>query len=144
MSRLDQLRHVADLVGIGTRYLDALGVWHEPDEDVLSRLIAAFGLPTEPAHALDALAARSADVPFGLGTTEIVDQEAPVLALRGAGRPLEWLCRARRWRRVAIARRYSARISPTRTEQRWRHGRYRAGGRAAGRIFARGIAGWRA
>jgi 4-alpha-glucanotransferase len=93
MSRLDQLRHVADLVGIGTRYLDALGVWHEPDEDVLSRLIAAFGLPTEPAHALDALAARSADVPFGLGTTEIVDQEAPVLALRGAGRPLEWLCR---------------------------------------------------
>src|SRR5579872_4260001 len=47
MSRLDELRDVASLVGIGTRHVDALGIVHEPGEETLSRLIAAFGLPAD-------------------------------------------------------------------------------------------------
>src|ERR1051326_1611207 len=39
MSRLDELRHVAGLIGIQTRHVDALGVWHEPSEDTLAALI---------------------------------------------------------------------------------------------------------
>lgn len=97
MSRLDELRHVADLVGIATRHVDALGVVHEPDEDMLSRLIAAFGLPADPRQAADALAKESRAVPFGLSPVHIVAQEDPAPALDlllppdAAG--VEWHCR---------------------------------------------------
>jgi 4-alpha-glucanotransferase len=92
MSRLDELRNVASLVGIGTRHVDALGVWHEPDEEILSRLIAAFGLPADPRPAAEVLAAEQRAAPFGLRPAEIVPQETPVLHLRlpsGVNR-VEW------------------------------------------------------
>ncbi|HEX6441055.1 MAG TPA: 4-alpha-glucanotransferase [Stellaceae bacterium] len=96
MSRLDELRRVAKLIGIGTRHVDALGAVHEPDEDTLSRLIAAFGLPSEPEQAADALTEESRNAPFGLPPVHIVAHEAthPMLRLRLAvDIPIEWNCR---------------------------------------------------
>lgn len=81
MSRLDELRHIADLVGIATRHTDALGVVHEPDEETLGRLIAAFGLPSEPQQAAEALTEWEREAPFGLAPMEIVAAEAPAPAL---------------------------------------------------------------
>src|SRR6266849_1150984 len=97
MSRLDELRRIADLVGIATRHVDALGVIHEPSEETLSRLIAAFGLPSDPQQASEALAEEDRAAPFGLAPVEIVAQEdpAPTLQLRlppEAG-GVEWHCR---------------------------------------------------
>lgn len=96
MSRLDELRHVAGLVGIGTRYVDALGVVREPDEETLSRLIATFGLSDDPALAAAALAEEAAAAPFGLAPVQIVPQEAadPVWALRlpSGVAQVEWQC----------------------------------------------------
>ncbi len=97
MSHLDALRHIADLVGIATRHVDALGVVHEPGEETLSRLIAAFGLPSDPRQAEEALADEGRAAPFGLSPVQIVPQEAPAPALRlelpaGAG-GVEWHCR---------------------------------------------------
>ncbi len=96
MARLDELRHIADLVGIATRHVDALGVVHEPGEETLSALIAAFGLPPEPQQAADALAEEGRAAPFGLDPVRIVAPEdpAPALPLRlppGAG-GAEWHC----------------------------------------------------
>src|SRR5260370_1185965 len=97
MSRLDELRHIADLVGIATRHVDALGVVHEPGEEILSRLIAAFGLPSDPQQASEALAEQDRVSPFGLAPVEIVAQEdpAPVLHLRLPAQDggVEWHCR---------------------------------------------------
>ena len=56
MSRLDALRHVAGLLGIATNHVDAFGVRHEVNEETLSRLIAAIGLPADPQQAAEALA----------------------------------------------------------------------------------------
>src|SRR6266700_4020025 len=95
MSRLDELRHIAGSVGIATRHVDALGVVHEPDEETLSRLITAFGLPSDPAQAAEALAEESRAAPFGLAPVHIVTQEGPILTLRLAaeGGGVEWHCR---------------------------------------------------
>src|SRR5437660_11447556 len=97
MSRIDELRGIAGSVGIATRHVDALGVWHEPGEETLSRLIAAFGLPSDPAQAAAALTERQLAAPFGLAPVEIVPQgvEAPVLRLRlPAGTSgVDWHCR---------------------------------------------------
>jgi 4-alpha-glucanotransferase len=97
MSRLDELRHIADLVGIATRHVDALGIVHEPGEETLARLIAAFGLPGEPQQAAAALAEQDEAAPFGLMRMEIVAQEAaaPVLRLRlpSGAADTEWHCR---------------------------------------------------
>lgn len=97
MSRLDELRHIADLVGIATRHTDALGVSHEPGEETLACLIAAFGLPIEPSEATEALAERRRAAPFGLAPMEIIaaEADAPQLQLRlpqGASLA-EWHCR---------------------------------------------------
>ena len=81
MSRLDELRHVAGLVGIWTRHVDALGVVHEPDEETLSRLIAAFGLPTDPQAAASALAEEHEASPFGLPAVAVMPQADPVPTL---------------------------------------------------------------
>ncbi|HEX3952493.1 MAG TPA: 4-alpha-glucanotransferase [Stellaceae bacterium] len=96
MSRHDDLRRVADLVGIGTHYLDALGVVHEPDEETLSRLIAAFGLPADPQQAAEAFAAAEQAGPFGLPPVHIVAEEAPEplhLHLASEAGGVEWHCR---------------------------------------------------
>ncbi len=77
MSRLDRLRHLAGLVGITLRHVDALGVWHEPGEEALSRLIAALGLPEDAGAAAQALAAEGATAPFGLPALHIVAAEDP-------------------------------------------------------------------
>ncbi|HEX3881383.1 MAG TPA: 4-alpha-glucanotransferase [Stellaceae bacterium] len=84
MSRLDELRRVAGLVGITLGHHDALGVWHEPGEEALSRLIAALGLPEEPEAAAAALAAEGESMPFGAPPLHIVPAEDPnpSLALR--------------------------------------------------------------
>ncbi len=97
MSRLDALRRVADLVGIATRHVDALGVVHEPDEETLARLITAFGLPADPKVAEDALAEEGRAAPFGLAPIQIVEEEAPdpALSLRlpAGSSGVEWHCR---------------------------------------------------
>jgi 4-alpha-glucanotransferase len=97
MSRLDELREIAGSVGIATRHVDALGVWHEPDEETLSRLIAAFGLPSDAKQAAEALAEEGWAAPFGLSPVHIVAQEdpAPTLGLRlpAESGGVEWHCR---------------------------------------------------
>ena len=97
MNQLEALRHVAGLVGIATRHVDALGVVHEPDEETLGRLVAAFGLPADPHAAAAVLAEEERAAPFGLALLHVVAQEdpAPALSLRlppGASRA-EWHCR---------------------------------------------------
>ena len=97
MSQRDELRQVADLIGVQTRHVDALGVWHEPSEETLAALIVAFGLPTNPKQAADQLAAGAATTPFGLSPVEIIAQEAPDVGLHlqlpnGSG-SVEWHCR---------------------------------------------------
>src|SRR6266576_3431265 len=97
MSRLDELRHVAGLIGIQMRHVDALGVWHEPSEDTLAALIGAFGLPADPKQAADRLAAENAAAPFGLSPVQIVAQEATdaavPLRLPNGSNSVEWHCR---------------------------------------------------
>jgi 4-alpha-glucanotransferase len=97
MSRIDELRRIADSIGIAARHVDALGVVHEPDEETLAQLIAAFGLPPDPKQAVDALAAESRNAPFGLPPVHIVAHETPdpVLPLRATspGARIEWQCR---------------------------------------------------
>lgn len=97
MSRLDELRRVAELIGIATRHVDALGVAHEASEETLSQLIAAFGLPSEPNHAAAALVEQDRAAPFGLAPLVVIAEEdpAPTLRLRlpaDAG-SVEWSCR---------------------------------------------------
>jgi 4-alpha-glucanotransferase len=97
VSRLDELRHVAGLLGIATHHVDALGVTHEPGEATLAALTAAFGLPTDPGQAADALAEEEQSAPFGLPPAYVLREEAPdpVLHLRlppGTG-SVEWHCR---------------------------------------------------
>src|ERR1051326_2185077 len=95
MTGSEELRRIAQLVGISTRHVDALGVVHEPDEETLSRLIAAFGLPASPQLAAEALAEESETAPYGLATVQIVPAESPVvLHLRWPdGTPgVEWHC----------------------------------------------------
>jgi len=97
MSRLDELRRVADLIGIQTRHVDALGVWHEPDEQTLAALIGAFGLPSDPQQAADRLAEEEAAAPFGLAPVQIIAEEAsdPTVSLRlpPGTSSVEWHCR---------------------------------------------------
>ena len=97
MSRLDELRHIAGSVGIATRHVDAFGVVHEPDEETLSRLITAFGLPSDPKEAAEVLAEEGRMAPFGLSAVHIVAQEASgaVLTLRLPSQTggVEWHCR---------------------------------------------------
>jgi 4-alpha-glucanotransferase len=97
MDRLDELRRIADSVGIAARHVDALGIVHEPGEETLAQLIAAFGLPSDPKQAADALADESRTAPFGLGSVHVVAHETPnpVLQLRAPfpGAAIEWHCR---------------------------------------------------
>src|SRR3989440_6134406 len=97
MSRLDELRHVAGLIGIQVRHVDALGVGHGPTEDTLAALIGAFGLPADPKQAADRLAAERAVAPFGLSPVQIIVQEATdaavSLRLPNGSNSVEWHCR---------------------------------------------------
>ena len=99
MSRLEALRRVAGLLGIATRHVDALGVWHEPDEETLSRLIAAFGLPADPQQAAEALADETRAAPFGLAAgadrrRRRTRRRCCLCGCRpGSRRRVEWHCR---------------------------------------------------
>ena len=124
MSRLDALRRVAGLIGIATDHVDALGVRHEADEETLSRLIAALGLPADPEQAGAALAAERDAAPFGLAPVHILDQDDPdpVLPLPrpprgGPGDRIEWHIRLedggeRRGRAAADALRLPGGLPP--------------------------------
>lgn len=96
MSR-DALRHVASLLGIAIRHVDALGVWHEPDDETLARLITAFGLPEDPKRAAETLVEQQQAAPFGLAPMQILAEEdpAPKLTLRlpPGVEAVEWHCR---------------------------------------------------
>ena len=95
MSRLDELRHLAGLLGIATRHVDALGIVHEPGEETLSRLVSAFGLPADPRQAAEELANEA--MPFGLAPLCVVAHEAPSAALHlrlpAGANEAEWHCR---------------------------------------------------
>ena len=94
MSRIEGLRHVAGLAGIQTRHVDALGTTHEPGEEVLSPLIAAFGLPVDPAKAAAVLSQETGAAPLGLPPVRIVAAEAEAvelpLRLPGGTDRVEW------------------------------------------------------
>jgi 4-alpha-glucanotransferase len=93
MSAAERLHPVAALLGIETRHSDALGVTHEPDAETLKRLIAAFGLPSDPQSARSALAEMQRGRPFGLDPLVVVGVEAPRLRLEAAGDAvIEWHC----------------------------------------------------
>jgi 4-alpha-glucanotransferase len=81
---------VAALLGIETRYTDALGVVHEPDAETLAALIAAFGLPPEPDQATKALVEMRRAAPLGLDPLYIAAAEAPVLDLPLAHGSVAW------------------------------------------------------
>ncbi|HTV45697.1 MAG TPA: hypothetical protein VMF05_10305, partial [Stellaceae bacterium] len=65
------LEELARLVGIETRYIDALGQSREASEDSLLAVIAALGLPAEPAQALAELEEVRHAAPLGLGSTSL-------------------------------------------------------------------------
>ena len=91
------LVRLAGLVGIEARYTDALGQTREASDDSLRALIAAFGLPPDPAEAEAWFAENERAAPFGLGAVQIVHAEdpQPTLPLRiPAGvRTVGWTCR---------------------------------------------------
>jgi 4-alpha-glucanotransferase len=84
-------------VGIEAQFTDALGQRHQVSEETLLTLIAAFGLPADPAAALRALDEEERQAALGLGPTHLVHAEAvhPELRLRPpAGRSeILWTCR---------------------------------------------------
>jgi 4-alpha-glucanotransferase len=90
MSRLDELRHVAGLVGITLGHHDALGVWHEPGEEALSRLIAALGMPDEPAAAAEAIAAENETRPLGVPPLVVIAAEDPRPVVRAGAEGGRW------------------------------------------------------
>ena len=127
MSRLDALRRVAGLLGIATDHVDAFGIRHEADEETLSRLIAALGLPADPKQAAEALADEdAARRRSGSPRSQIVGpgRPRPVLSLPSTAgearqrrmahpaRRRRRAARPRRRRRAAPAGRIAARLSP--------------------------------
>jgi 4-alpha-glucanotransferase len=88
---------LAGLVGIETHYLDVLGRPHEVSDETLLALIAAFGLPSDPALARRQLAEQEECAPLGLGPVRVVPAEAahPELLLRlpDGCREIFWACR---------------------------------------------------
>ncbi len=105
------LVRLARLVGIETHYTDALGETREAADESLLALIAAFGLPSDPALAAAELQQRGRAAPLGLGPTCLVHAEepSPKLALRvpARAREIDWTCRVEdgeeRSGRVAIS-----------------------------------------
>src|SRR6201995_4050398 len=81
---------IAALPGVEMRHTDALGVVHEPDAEALQALIAAFGLPADPAKAAAMLTEMQHAAPLGLDPLYIAAAEAPALDLPLADGPVEW------------------------------------------------------
>jgi 4-alpha-glucanotransferase len=90
------LVRVAGLVGIETRYTDALGQTREASDETLLALIGAFGLPSDPAEAAAELEEHRRTLPLGLGPAHLVhlEEAPPKLGLRLPARTREiaWTC----------------------------------------------------
>lgn len=97
MSDRTALVRVAGLIGIETHYTDALGQTGTASDESLRALIAAFGLPADPAAAAAAIADRGRAAPFGLGPVHLVRAEDPhptlTLRLPAAACSIAWSCR---------------------------------------------------
>jgi 4-alpha-glucanotransferase len=91
------LLRLADRIGIEARYTDALGQMREASDEALLALIAAFGLPTEPARAIAELDERERALPLGLGPAHLVHAEDTrpelVLQVPPRTRKIAWTCR---------------------------------------------------
>ena len=77
MNGLAALQPVAELLGIATRHVDALGVVHNPSPETLERFIAAFGLPAEPERAAAAIIEARQAAPLGLDPLEMGSEAYP-------------------------------------------------------------------
>ena len=90
------LLQLAGMIGVEARYTDALGETREVSDDTLLAMIAAFGLPSDPARARRELQRQQQSLPLGLGAAHIIGAEdgRPEIALRlPAGRQqLAWRC----------------------------------------------------
>ena len=69
------LVRLAGLVGIETRYTDALGQTREASDETLLALIGAFGLPSNPVKAAAELKERERTPPLGLAPAHLVHLE---------------------------------------------------------------------
>ncbi len=91
------LVRLAGLVGIETRYTDALGQTREASDETLLALIGAFGLPSNPVNAAAELEERGRTPPLGLAPAHLVhfEETRPKLAVRLPARCREigWTCR---------------------------------------------------
>jgi 4-alpha-glucanotransferase len=91
------LARAAGLLGIETHYTDALGQTRAASDESLLALVAAFGLPADPAAAAAAIEDRERAAPLGLGPVHLVHAEdpRPAMALRlpAAARNIAWTCR---------------------------------------------------
>ncbi len=90
------LVRLAGLAGIQARYTDALGETREASDETLLGLIAAFGLPADPAEAALLFEEKERAAPLGLGPVHLVHAEDPnpTLALRlpARAREITWTC----------------------------------------------------
>jgi 4-alpha-glucanotransferase len=91
------LVRLAGLLGIDVRFTDALGRTREVSDETLLALIAALGLPAEPARAAAEIEEREQTAALGLGPVHLVHAEDPnpMLPLRLPVAPCEvaWTCR---------------------------------------------------
>jgi 4-alpha-glucanotransferase len=98
MAENDALRRLARRVGIGDRFVDALGEPRVVSDETLRAVVEAFGLPGDPTRAEAELDEAENARPFGLEPVAIVHAEdpRPTLRLRStglAGRNITWACR---------------------------------------------------
>ncbi len=91
------LVRLAGVVGIETRYTDALGQTREASDETLLALISAFGLPSNPVKAAAELEERDRTPALGLAPAHLVhfEETRPKLALRlpARCRQIAWTCR---------------------------------------------------
>jgi len=96
MSDRAALVQLAGMIGVETRYRDALGETRDVSDDALIALIAAFGLPSDPVRVKRELQSQQKSRPLGLPETHIVEaeDESPQITLRlPAGcRRMVWRC----------------------------------------------------
>ena len=81
MSVAAALQPVAELLGIATRHVDALGVVHEPSTATLERFVAPVELPPQPERALAPIVETSRPQPFVLAPLELVAPDSPTRRL---------------------------------------------------------------
>src|SRR5215468_10397251 len=96
MSDHAALVQLAGMIGVETRYRDALGETHDVSDDTLLALIAALGLPSDPIRARRELQSQLRSRPLGLREAYVVEaeDESPQITLRlPAGcRQMAWRC----------------------------------------------------